>query len=66
MTTRRVAIQDIDEGEEILENYYMSYDDDDFFMLEMKKVDILRVLYLNYKKKRAYAGNKNIFKHLPN
>ncbi|MFH2066472.1 MAG: SET domain-containing protein-lysine N-methyltransferase [Pseudomonadota bacterium] len=61
-----VAIQDIDEGEEILENYYLSYDDDDFFMLEMKKVDVLRVLLFNYKKKRNYAGNKNIFKRLPN
>jgi uncharacterized protein len=61
-----VAIQDIGEGEEILENYYLSYDDDDFFMLEMKKIDIMNILLLNYRKKGAHAPDKNIFKQLPN
>lgn len=35
-----VALRDIAPGEEILENYFLSYDEDDFFNYELKNVSI--------------------------
>ena len=35
-----VALRDISPGEELLENYFISYDEDDFFNYELKNVSI--------------------------
>lgn len=35
-----VALRDIAPGEELLENYFLSYDEDDFFNYELKNVSI--------------------------
>ena len=35
-----VALRDISPGEELLENYFLSYDEDDFFNYELKNVSI--------------------------
>ena len=35
-----VALRDISPGEELLENYFLSYDEDDFFNYELKNISI--------------------------
>lgn len=35
-----VALRDIAPGEELLENYFLSYDEDDFFNFELKNVSM--------------------------
>jgi len=50
-----IAMRDIRCGEEILENYNLSYDNDDLFFLEMKNIcEAERMLVLPAKERRRF------------
>jgi len=55
-----IACHDIRKDEEILENYFMSYDKDDFFYFELNHLSVKRYLALNGRDRKTYAKNKNL------
>ena len=55
-----VAARPIKKGEEILENYFLSYDKDDFFYFEFNNLDMTQYLALNGKARKFYANNQNL------
>lgn len=55
-----IACHDIKKDEEILENYLLSYDKDDFFYFELNHLNVNQYLALNGKDRKIYAKNQNI------
>ena len=47
-----IALRDIETGEELLEDYYLSYDPDDCFVLEMNNIDWRQYFSLNASKRK--------------
>ena len=55
-----IAIRDIRANEELLENYFISYDPNDFFCLEMKTQTSTQYLALLEGEQKLNACNKNL------
>jgi hypothetical protein len=55
-----IACHDINKDEEILENYFLSYDRDDFFYFELHHLNVDHYLALNGKDRKTYVKNQNI------
>lgn len=55
-----IACHDIKKDEEILENYFLSYDKDDFFYFELNHLNVNQYLALNGKNRKIYVENKHI------
>jgi len=55
-----VALRDIRAGEELLENYFISYDEDDFFTFELRNVSMHEYLDLNLPARRPHAQNQHL------
>lgn len=55
-----VATRSIKKGEEILENYFLSYDKDDFFYFEFNNLNMSQYLALNGKARKYYVNNQNL------
>ncbi len=57
---REVALRDICYGEELLENYYHSYDKDDLFFLERRNVDLYKYITLTARERRRLVKSQDI------
>jgi len=55
-----IACSHIKKDSEILENYFISYDKDDFFYFELNHIDAYQYLALNGKDRRLHAKSQNI------
>ena len=55
-----IAVRDIHAEEELLENYFISYDPNDFFCLEMKTQSSTQYLSLIESEQKCNAYNKNL------
>lgn len=55
-----IATRDISLGDEILENYFESYDLDDLFCFESRNVDSGQYLTMRSQEKRKFAKSQNI------
>jgi hypothetical protein len=52
-----IALKDINPGDELLENYLMSYDADDCFVLEMNNIDWRQYFSLDASKRKRIINN---------
>ena len=55
-----VALRDIREGEELLENYFLSYDEDDFFTYELSNVTMHEYLDRYLPGRRIHAHRQHL------
>jgi len=55
-----VAIRDIEEGEELLENYFINYDLDDTYCLEARNLDPAPYFTLSAREKRRFVKGQDI------
>lgn len=55
-----IACKDINKDEEILENYFLSYDKDDFFYFELHHLNVKSYLALNGRDRKTYVKNQSI------
>lgn len=55
-----VACRHIQRGEEILENYFLSYDKDDWFYFEINNLEAAKYLALNGKERKRYVKSQNL------
>ena len=56
-----IASKDIKKDDEILENYFLCYDKDDWFYFEINNLEVSKYLKLNGKERKNYAESR----HLP-
>jgi len=55
-----VALRDIERGDELLENYYLLYDTDDPFVLEMQDIEVDKFLAMKARERKRYVKGQNI------
>ena len=55
-----VALRDIRAGEELLENYFTSYDEDDFFTFELRNISMHEYLEFYLPARRPHAQNQHL------
>lgn len=54
------AYRDIKKGEEILENYFLCYDKDDWFYFEINNLKVSKYLKLNGRERKSYVESRHI------
>ena len=55
-----VALRDIEAGEELLENYFMNYDADDFFTYELRNVSVSDYLTRHISSRKSNVKNQHL------